>query len=58
MSEVEMEPLSEIDMAFLEQEQIGCEVCDRLLAAGANEDDVKYIAWMAGLVNWKPERIQ
>ncbi len=56
MSETDLQPLDERQMAFLEQEQLGMETLDRIYLAGARESDVKYIAWMAGLTNWKPER--
>lgn len=55
MFEVPMDDTNDqLALAYEEQEQIGMETLDRLLAAGAREDDVKYIAWMAGLVKWEP----
>lgn len=52
--EIEMEPLDQ-QQANQELEQLGYETLDRLYQAGATESDVKYIAWMAGLCQWKPD---
>lgn len=49
----------EIDqrMAEADQElaQMACEALDRCLQAGAKPDDLKLLAWQAGVANiWKP----
>jgi hypothetical protein len=46
----------EWDEANRETEQMGEEALDRCLEAGANLEDLKYVAWMAGLTKWTPER--
>lgn len=37
---------------------LGYEALDRCLKTGAREDDLKYIAWLAGLTDWKPDVTQ
>jgi hypothetical protein len=42
------------DQADRELQQMMCEALDRCLKAGAKQDDLKLLAWQAGLTNWKP----
>lgn len=50
--------MNDIDqrMAEADQElqQMGEAALNRCLQIGAKADDLQYLAWLAGLTNWKP----
>lgn len=53
-----MEPMEqEYVEADRELEQMGFEALDRCAAAGADPEDLKTVAWIAGL-NWSPRADQ
>lgn len=42
------------DEADRELQALMCEALDRCLRAGAKPDDLKLLAWQAGIQHWKP----
>lgn len=44
----------EMAEADKEMQELGYQALDRCFQAGADADSLKYLAWMAGLTDWKP----
>lgn len=53
--ETKMEPM---DQEYLEADrelqELGFKALDRCYESGADKDSLQYLAWMAGLGDWKP----
>lgn len=51
-----MSPDEEMANADRELQQMGYETLDRIHQSGADPEDVRFVGWMAGLINWTPEQ--